>query len=116
DVHTWSLALAAERRWIEARASGFATWTRFRSSAPSRWTPGAFAGLRIPLGRWKLGGFGAYRKESFESGAPGAYGSGLFEARSGGAELLAKLGEFEARAAWSYEGRRPSGYLRQYEL
>ncbi|MBI4055608.1 MAG: YaiO family outer membrane beta-barrel protein [Elusimicrobia bacterium] len=96
----------------------YAGLTRFRSGASSRGTPGvlAQAGRRLLPQLWMHLSY-AYRKESFQAGAPGNLESSTFQAHAGGAGVRFFLREnISLQTDWQYEGRIPANLLRSYDL
>ncbi len=118
DVHTWSLGWEWENRRLSVTLRPYLSLNYFRQGpVGGRAYPAFFAELRVPLSSGiLLAPSYAWREEAFQAGAPGRFSMGSFKAHTGRIEARLPFGEpFLLRLAWSYEGRIPMAYLRQYE-
>ena len=119
DVHMLAVGSEWEKNAVwTATARIYLTLTRFKGGGAERLTPAVLAQAKFsPVSTLRILPSYAYRKEGFQSGAPGRYGSGEFQAHTGRLELrwIFRKNCF-ASGAWSYESRIPAALLRQYDL
>ncbi|MEK7233962.1 MAG: YaiO family outer membrane beta-barrel protein [Elusimicrobiota bacterium] len=119
DVHMFVLGAEWEASAaLTLLSRGYLTLTRFKGGGAEGLTPAVLAQAKLSPVSWlSIVPSYAYRRESFQSGAPGSFGSGEFTAHAGRMELRvsSKANRF-AFAAWSYESRTPAALLRQYEF
>lgn len=119
DVHMLAFGSEWEKNAALTLISRFyLTLTQFVGGGAERMTPAVLASAKLsPASSLLMSPSYAYRKESFQAGAPGSFASGVFSAHTLRLELrwIFRKDCF-ASGAWSYESRIPAAIMRQYEL